>query len=161
MKKVFPYVLVLVIISIAIYLSKKHFNKMEVKNFTLDDAKKAITAVKNKYGVDMARIVEKLFRFETKHFTSGQYKQTGSAGMVEGHWSDVPKDSVSAPLLIHNTYGEPDLKYIVWNSPTDFAIFLANYIKKYNGNFARWNSTDPIKQKIYSDSVLKVKSQFV
>jgi hypothetical protein len=34
--------------------------------------------------------------------------------------------------------------------------YLMDYIKRYRGNWARWNSTNPVAQRQYTANVLKV-----
>ena len=70
------------------------------KNFTLTDAleipeeglsvhlrgygwvfEKGLKKVYDKYGAEMSKIVEMMYRVETTHFTSGQYVLTGTSGM--------------------------------------------------------------------------------
>jgi hypothetical protein len=133
-------------------------------NFTEHDARKAVFAVRDKYGVDLARTVEKMFRWETAHFTSRQYRETGTAGLTaaKGWPVEVPKSPTVTfrvdPAL--DSAGRSKIDYIVW-SPEPFALFLASYIKKYNGNFARWFSTDENKQVSYREKVNSIKTKFV
>lgn len=154
-----PLLSVLVFLSLLYSLFHGKFKKDENKvsaKFTIDDAKNAILAVKSKYGVEMAKRVEQIFRLETAHFKSGQYEQTGTAGLVQGHWpSPVPK----SPTVTFNVNGKP-FSYVVWN-PHEFADFLAKYINTYNGNYARWNSLDPAAQQKYRVLVDSIKPQFV
>ncbi|EDT8783436.1 hypothetical protein CSN78_000936 [Salmonella enterica subsp. diarizonae] len=39
------------------------------------------STIYDKYGKDMSVIVERIFRIETTHFTSGQYQHCGAPGM--------------------------------------------------------------------------------
>ena len=54
------------------------------KDFNLSDAREALRYIYNTYGRDMAIIIEKMFRGETAHFASVQYKKCGTCGM-EAH----------------------------------------------------------------------------
>lgn len=133
------------------------------KEYTEADAKAAILAVREKYGVEMARLIEKMFRLETRHFKSLQYKKTGTAGLTAGKWpAPVPKNPVitlkTNPAL--DSAGRSEISYIIWN-PADFTDFLAQYIQRYNGNFGRWYSTNPAKQLEYISKVNQVKNRFV
>ncbi|MCW3078364.1 MAG: bacterial domain protein [Bacteroidetes bacterium] len=128
----------------------------KMENFTDQDIKKGVLAVKDKYGIEMAQTVEKIFRLETGHFSSQQYRQTGTPGLVEGKWPNpVPK----YPTVSFNT-NRGRLNYVVWN-PLECAMFLAEYIKKYSGNYARWNSTDKTAQAEYRKRVESIKPKFV
>ena len=142
---------------------------MTKKNFTVDDAQKAILQIKKEFGSDMARRIEQMMRLETAHFTSGQYKLTGSAGMEVGKWSNIPDGATAGYANINDTHkisrdengNEIDEKFIVWNSVTDFARYLANYIKRYDGNYARWNSTSPTAQTEYRKRVNSITPRFI
>jgi len=131
---------------------------MPQNNFSETDAKNAILEVQKKYGTSIAQTVEKMYRLETANFKSSQYILTGTAGMEQGAWGNyVPKGLPTIPLK------DPKLgirNYIVWN-PKDFALFLASYIVKYDGNFARWNSTNPDKQLSYKKAVNSITNKFV
>lgn len=130
-----------------------------MKNYNTNDAKNAILSVAKSYGVPMAQTIEKMMRLETAHFTSGQYRKTGSAGMEEGKWSNLPyaMDSIAMDD-IH----KPGLeRFIVWPSVTDFAVYLAEYIKRHNGNWARWNSLNPLAQTEYTNRVNSIIPRFV
>ena len=125
-------------------------------NYTIDDAKNAILNVQKIYGTEMAKIVEKMYRLETAHFKSSQFVLTGTAGMEQGKWSNVPKlDTIPLkdPIL-----GMRD--YLIWN-PKDFAVYLAEYIKRFDGNFARWNSTNTTRQSEYRKRVNSINNKFV
>lgn len=54
---------------------------LQDKLYTLDDAKEALKIIYDKYGEEMAMTIEKMYRSETAHFSSGQYKHTGTGGM--------------------------------------------------------------------------------
>ena len=166
--KKYRYIIILVVLSLLLYFFKK--KPMETENiispkrdFNEEDAKLGILAVKNKYGVEMAKTVEKMFRHETSHFKSGQYKKTGTPGMTAMNWgSNVPK----TPTITFNTNPKLDsanrtqISFIVWN-PYDASLFLADYITRHKGNFGRWFSTIPSKQISYAIAVNKIIPRFV
>lgn len=136
---------------------KKTFMNQK-NNFTIDDAKNAILEVKKIYGIEMAQLVEKMYRLETSHFTSSQYKLTGTAGMEAGAWGNYVPKGLPTISLKDPKLGFRD--YIIW-TPRSFALFLASYIKKYNGNFARWNSLNEVKQLSYRNTVNSISNKFV
>lgn len=165
MKNIKTILFIFVIVLFISYLTKKMIIKTDTeeikeikKIFTPLDAENAIKEIKNIYGSDMAKTVEKMMRLETSHFTSGQYKATGSAGMEEGKWKDLPPHKVATFTDNHDGHIG---KFIVWNSVTDFAKYLADYINRYNGNFARWNSTDLTKQISYKNKINSISTHFV
>ncbi len=154
---------IIIIFLFVLYLSDLFFKskKMTQKNFTLEDAKKAIQTVKQKYGADIAKRVEQMMRLETAHFTSKQYRLTGSAGMEVGKWLNIPVGVTEGFIEMDDIHKKGLEKFIVWRSPTDFAIYLAEYIKRYNGDFARWNALDPNLKKQYAVKVNSVTPKFV
>ncbi|GHT71543.1 hypothetical protein AGMMS50239_40690 [Bacteroidia bacterium] len=46
-------------------------------------------------------------------------------------------------------------------SRRDCSIFKAEYINRHDGNYARWYSTDPERQKLYKEGLSKVKVRIV
>jgi len=169
--KKYRYYIFFAVISFILYYSSKKEEKKGMslepntspKSFTIDDGKTAVLAVKSKYGVDMAKIIEKMFRWETGHFKSGQYKKTGSAGMEVGKWSNIDKYLLE-PYTVKMQ--DADLsdgidEFIVWKSPTQFAFYLAEYIKRHGGNWARWNTTNAEKQALYRSKVNSLTTKFV
>jgi hypothetical protein len=47
--------------------------------------------------------------------------------------------------------------FVVMPSAEAALMFNAFYIKKYNGNYARWFSTDPIKQELYRKKIESIR----
>ncbi|MGC5891375.1 hypothetical protein [Enterobacter roggenkampii] len=58
-----------------------NIKKQHAGLFTVQDGKDALRKIYDKYGKDMSVIVERMFRIETTHFTSGQYQHCGAPGM--------------------------------------------------------------------------------
>jgi hypothetical protein len=80
--------------------------------------------------------------------------------MEAGKWSSqVPK---KLPVIkMHDSDRSDGIDtFLVWN-PKDFALFLASYIIKYDGNYARWFSTNDAKQAEYRRKVESIKAKFV
>lgn len=148
------------------------------KQFTENDAKQALEHIKREHGVDMAKTIERLYRWETAHFKSSQYKKTGSPGM-EAHGSapyygwhsrfwKINKEL--QPIGITEMFENAGMSAQggnaqVTDAPKGFLIFpsvyaamayLVDYINRYNGNYARWYSTNSTKQQIYIKSLNSV-----
>jgi hypothetical protein len=128
------------------------------KNFTIADAQSAIIQLANDTDVDKARLVEQMLRLETAHMTSKEYKQTGSAGMEDGQWANLPAHDTLP--FVDNQDGHTG-HFIVWDSVYDFCKYLSDYIDRYDGNYARWNTTDINGQLAYEARVQSVKARFV
>ena len=131
---------------------------MDIKPpFNAAHAKAAISALRIHKNLERAALVEAILRLETRNFTSWQYVQTGTAGMEAGKWKGLPKN---LPFIEIDDKKKAGIeKFIVWN-PFDFVFYLSDYIDRYNGNFARWNSTDQIKQASYKKAVLNQNVKF-
>lgn len=149
-------------VSVFLYLLFRLGKMNKPQNFNANDAKQAILSIKGSYGVELAEIVEKIMRWETAHFTSKQYVQTGSAGMEAGKWAHIPVGATSGVIKMHDADTSDGIdSFIIWNSVTDFAKYLAEYILRHDGNWARWYSTIPIQQEVYRDKVNTVTTHFV
>ena len=127
----------------------------------------------------MATAIERMYRAETRHFKSKQFQHCGQGGM-EVH-GDAPYYGWSSSLYENLPVGTwyayegkglsgqggnaqvSDRKkgFVVFCSVLDGMIFKANYIKKYNGNYARWFSTDSTKQELYKKTLSQIKAKFV
>jgi hypothetical protein len=131
-----------------------------VGDFTVKDGTDAIKAIYKKYGAERAALIERMMRLETAHFTSGQYKKTGTAGMEAGAWGHY----VAPFLPTYTTYAAQDAQdksrgvrqFIVWPSVELFCEFLNWYINFFKGDFSRWNSLDPATKARYAASVNSV-----
>ena len=141
------------------------------KDFDLSDAREALQYIYNTYGRDMAIIIERMFRGETAHFASVQYKKCGTCGM-EAH-GDAPyygwdsnffeKYLEYKPVGIYEMYESKGLsgkggnaqdtskpkKYIIMPSVKATMEYLVYYIRKHNNNYARWHSTKASAQEAY------------
>jgi RHS repeat-associated protein len=145
-----------------------------VGNFTIADAKTALRTIFDKYGREMAETVEKMYRIETYHFTSGQYRRTGTGGMeVHGpapYYGWNANFYEDKPVGVYSMYENKGLSGVggnaqVTNRPKQFVvmqsvsaamIFKANYINGYGGNYARWFSTSAAEQAVYRQKISNI-----
>lgn len=146
------------------------------------DAKEALKIIVDKYGEDKAKIIEKIYRCETAHFTSKQYRHTGTGGMEAfgvppyygwdanffsqfphyqpiGIWNAFENQGLSN--VGGNTQSKNKKKFVVMPSVLAGMEYKIYYINKYNGNWARWHSTQPQAQEQYKKLVDSVKPRFV
>lgn len=154
-----------------LYLLKKRKNKKEQPKkteemqsnapdlFTAEDAKNALEMLAETRGKEIAKIAERVLRWETAHFKSKQYKKTGSAGMEIGKWENLPANMDSIPMIENNT-GKVK-RFVVWGNPYQFLNYFADYVERWNGNWARWYSTQPKLQAEYRKKVNSVKNRIV
>jgi hypothetical protein len=127
--------------------------------FTEEDAKNGLEMLAETRGKEIAKIAERVLRWETAHFKSKQYKKTGSAGMEVGNWANLPDGMESIPMTENRT-GKTK-RFIVWGSPYAFLNYFADYVERWDGNWARWFSTNPKLQAEYRAKVNTVKNRIV
>ena len=137
--------------------------KVVKKMFTTDDAENAIKYAASAYGTERAKIIEKMLRLETGNFTSGQYKQTGTAGMEAGNWGTTLKkyfpNGYTTITMTDAHTGQPR-QFIKWNSVLDFVKFLNWYIDARNGEWWKWNALTNDSNSDYATNVAKVQTKF-
>jgi hypothetical protein len=131
--------------------------------FTSKDAEISLLEVKKLKGIEKAQLIEKILRLETNHFRSKQYAISGSAGMEMGAWKGIDESKFSTFQMKDNHLtGEKQMRtFIKWNSVLDFCLYLSDYIDRYNGNYARWNSMNLERQESYRVKVNSIKARIV
>jgi hypothetical protein len=147
-------------------ISNSYGSKISIiRNYSLNDAKEALRIIYNNYGKDIA-IIERMYRSETRHFKSKQYMmKTGTGGMESfgkapyyGWDADFfSKNPQYIPIGLTHLFEDVGLsqqggdqqikdkpkKFIIFPSVLAAMKYKVFYIKKYNGNYARWHSTNP------------------
>ena len=131
----------------------------------------------------MAVIIERMYRDETRHFKSGQYKACGTGGMEAfGQapyygWDEnfFDKNPEYRPIGIWSAYenkgksgsgGNKQVtdrkkEFVVLPSVLAGMEYKANYINRHNGNWARWHSTKESNQRAYREYIKTIKPRFV
>ncbi|HCI8634831.1 TPA: hypothetical protein NP727_003028 [Klebsiella pneumoniae] len=150
--------------------------------FTVQDGKEALCKIYNKYGKNMSVIVERMFRIETKHFTSGQYQHCGAPGMEvhgappaygwssdffsqhpeyqpTGIWSKKEGRGLSGQGGNSQVTDKPK-QFVVFDSVESSMEYIVYYINKLGGNYARWYSTQDSAQKLYREECGAIKPRF-
>lgn len=132
--------------------------------FNEEDAKKAIINLAAIKGLERARLIEMMMRWETAHFKSKQYKLTGSPGMELGDWSNLDESKFKTIDMPDN---HPDKvtklmrTFLIWPSVFECCMYLSDYIDRHDGNYARWNTTNVRKQAEYRKAIQSVKARFI
>lgn len=123
-----------------------------------------------KYGADIAKKVERIYRVETAHFTSGQYKKTFSPGM-ERHGEGFPFGWSSMKDFWEKEGIIPGFHTMTENKTGKIKTFLklpdlasameglAIYLQKYPPG--RWYSTKPESQAKYENTLATVRPRIV
>jgi hypothetical protein len=139
----------IIVILIVIFLLISNIGKSETTNppeqlKTVSDSqiKSALKTIRDSFGTDIARQVEQVYRFETAHFTSKQFRQTFSAGMVATKkdypygWSSYQtlwdNNPVIAPVGLSSVFksGGKEYQYVAFPDIYAGMVVLASYIKK-------------------------------
>lgn len=158
-------------------------SKIQNNGFTENDGKEALKVIYDKYGKDMAIIIERMYRDETRHFKSGQYKACGTGGMeVFGSapyygWDKnfFETNPEFQPIGIWSAYENKGMsgqggnqqvtdrkkEFVVLPSVLAGMEYKAFYINKHNGNWARWHSTKASNQQTYKKHIESIKPRFV
>ena len=141
-----------------------------------DEVKNALKTIAETYGRDKAEMTERLMRWETNHFKSGQWKRGNTSGMeiAKGKfvypygWSSLKEFADEAKIkgedfstydMIENGTGI-NKTFIKFPSPYLFVLFLVYVIKKRNWNWGSWYSTIPEKQASYLSKIMGVRPRF-
>lgn len=151
--------------------------------FTVADGKAAIKVIYEKYGKEMAIIIERMYRDETAHFESGQYANCGTGGMEAfggppyygwdgaifeanpeyapvGTWSAFENKGMSGQGGNQQVTDKKKV-FIVLPSVLAGMEYKAAYINKYDGNWARWHSKEIGAQNAYKTHIQAIRARFV
>ncbi|MDM8359314.1 hypothetical protein [Pandoraea communis] len=148
-------------------------------DFTEADAKEALKYILAKYGRGIAETVERMYRTETRHFQSMQYRRCGTGGMeVHGvapfygwtsdFYSEEPTGTWSAyeGVGLSQMGGNQQItsrkkEFVVVSSVAVGMEFKARYIVHYGGNYARWFSRSPDEQAVYRHTIESITPKIV
>jgi len=144
----------------------------------------ALTKVKEIYGKPASIKLEALFRNETRHFKSTNFADTFSPGMeavklpngsilpypygwtsLREFWDKNPEyKPTGLHLQVENTSraakSRGERAFIKFPSIEAAFMTVAYRLQNKGWNTGAWFSTDPVKQKDYSDYLLKIKTPY-
>lgn len=139
----------------------------------------ALQKVKEIYGLNHAKRLEQLFRNETAHFKSGNYKITYSPGMestkdtfpygwksLETFWLVNPQYApIGVYKQVENTSALAKSRgtrsFIKFENPLASMMSVAHLIKLRGGRFGSWFSTKIESQMAYEEELNKIKVRLV
>jgi hypothetical protein len=146
-------------------------NGAAVSDAVIVDALKRINAI---YGKEKTKKLEQLFRNETRHFTSGQFKGTFSPGMEPAPntnrtypygWSSLKNFAIANNIPASSFYiggpytegGTGRQKYFVGfpNLYTSM-LFVMYVIEKRGWNFGKWFSFNESSAQHYNEQISKI-----
>lgn len=140
------------------------------------NAKEGFLYLQQKYGKSYAQDIERLFRHETNHFTSGQWLKCGTAGLVAFSesfpygWISlskfVEKHNLDKkdfyPVYFSTTSDGKSRSYIHFPETKYSVIFTGEFLQeKRNGKWWHWFSLDESKAQHYKNLVLQIKPRFI
>ena len=148
---------------------------------TDNDILEALRKVKEVYGLDHAKRIEQLFRNETAHFKSGNFKVTFSAGMeiaptktsypfgwtsLKDFWDINPHYKPTETFSqVENTStllkSRGARTFIVFPSIEASMMTVSHLIKIRNNNFGAWFSKNAVQQLAYVKELDKIKVRFI
>lgn len=139
--------------------------KKNIRTYSEQDFIDTLPEIINVYGRDIAIWTEKLYRWETGHFKSRQFLNTGTPGM-EVH-GIAPTYGWAGWFFIEHPYYLPvgvytdveggtgkTKKFIIMPSTKAAALFVADYIKRYGPG--RWYSKNYADQQLYLQKLQSV-----
>ncbi len=144
--------------SVALKVPSKYLNKVYL----------AFKKIKNLYGKDFTKEIEKVYRYETGHFDSTQFKNGYSPGMVATKnvfpygWSSLQtfaKDNGYLPsqfgtFTIYVAREGKNFTYVKFPSIESSVLFVAWFLKNIrNGVVKYWNSTDETEANEYQETL--------
>ncbi|MWV10838.1 hypothetical protein F3I62_01920 [Pseudomonas sp. R-28-1W-6] len=161
----------------------KKYTPVSGVDYTVEDGKSALRIIYDKYGKDMAVIIERMYRDETRHFQSMQYRRCGTGGMEafgeppyygwDASFFEANQDFT--PIGIWEAFENQGMsgqggnqqvtdhkkRFVVLPSVLAGMEYKANYINKHGGNWARWHSTDTNVQTVYRTHIEAIRARFV
>jgi hypothetical protein len=174
MNNIQKYTIIGIIIVTFILYSQKSKNESELdinENDMTSQRSSGLSKVIQDYGVEYAKNVERLLRWETAHFKSRQWKNGSTAGMEATTekfpfgWSSLKKfvnenniseNKFSTYKMIENNTGITKT-FIKFPDEFTFIIFLAWFIRNVRNNrFGYWYSTNEENARRYEEKISKV-----
>lgn len=132
--------------------------------------KSSLEAIKTEYGDVIAEWVDRIYRFETRNYQSGQFRKTGTPGMEitpgtaypwgwkateKNVWSIPDLKPVGTVIMKENQTGKKK-EFIVLPSVYAGMKVVADYLQRGNRP-GRWFSTVESDQKWYEQKLKELK----
>lgn len=187
--KNYKSIVIVVVVALLLWYVSQHLIKMNPKFdsagnriFTDAELRSAFQKVKAKYGAEFAQKTEQLFRKETAHFTSGQFRKTLSPGMeIAGGtnstkttfpfgWSSLQKFISANPqyngkFYVHRMNENQtgwSKTFIGWPTLEGSVMFVAWFIQNIRGGrFGYWYSLNESKALSYESNMAKINPKYV
>lgn len=128
----------------------------------------AFQAARARFGADIARNAERIYRLETAHFKSGQFRATNTAGMRATRdtypfgWKERGTNpALFAPVVyMAENAGGPRVAWVAFIRFEDALTYLCKVLQERGNNPGAWNSTDPARQTSYNAALQGIRTPF-
>lgn len=132
--------------------------------------KAALKAVRDKYGVEIARNVERIYRLESGGLSNLLLQRTNAPGMqaVKTSWpfgwsKRGTNAGMFAPVVRmrenNPQTGQPQgntIPFVAFKRIGDAVEYVAHFLSDYDNNAGRWKSTDAAQQLRYRNALLSM-----
>lgn len=141
--------------------------------FDKNSIEKTVKKALRFFSPEIVKNAERIYRLETNHFKSSQFKGTFSPGMEKASnvypygWTSLAnsiwKSNPEYRPIDTKTYTEnrTGIKKTFLKFPTFEAAFftLCAFLKIFNNNPGRWFSTDTNQQSMYNEKIASIKAK--
>lgn len=178
MRKTTVYITIGIVLILLYFLTRKTRSEMintpTVVRPSSNDLASNFQELKKNFGQDFARQIERLFRLETAHFTSGQFKEGNSPGMVANKttypygWSsldefaransiDGRKFGIGRTFVVRGK----NYRYVTFPDFKTSLKFVAWFIRNKRGGIPeKWNSLNDAKAAEYKAKLNQIIPRF-
>jgi len=179
MKKSTTYILLYVVLIVLYfrYLKTPWLEttyKPPTMNPSSNDLASVFQGLKNNFGPEFAKKIEQVFRYETRHFTSGQFLEGNSPGMVATKteypfgWPSLDEYN-RANSIDGRKYGigkvfivnGKNFRYVKFPDFKTSANFVAWFIRNKRGGIPeKWHSLNEAKAAEYKNTLDQIRTQY-
>lgn len=178
MRKSTTYIILyFVLIAIFLYNRKKPYLELQTQpviNPSSNDLASTFQELKNNFGPEFAKKIEQVFRYETRHFTSGQFLEGNSPGMVatkteypfgwpsldeynQANSIDGRKYGIGREFIVNNK----SFRYVKFPDFKTSANFVAWFIRNKRGGIPeKWHSLNAAKAAEYRNTLNQIRTQY-
>ena len=182
MKNFISFAIAVIILTTFIVINEKKpptgTTKNKGKKVNDNDIKTVLEKILAVFGMDIAKNVELIYRNETRHFTSGQFKNGYSPGMENFSktgtypygWTSLLKFSeaypeykptgLTAPLVEGQNTGKKKV-FVKFPSLEAAMFFLAITLKARGNNPGKWHSNNLAAQTEYNRRLNTIKPRII
>lgn len=166
------FIILLIVLALLVFIGGTTITVK--KTIDMVDIINAFTKAKKEFGIHIAQDAERIYRLETNHFKSGQFKNTYSPGMEVGKgkttypygWTSLKPFWDKFPQYKPNhLYTTPEnqtgiTKTFIGFPSLEAAVMTLCYFLTYR-KAESWYALDLEKQKYYRDILNKINPQIV